>query len=199
MYLGNKNEKIEVVLKMDLIKDKIFKVVSRVISVQDFEQWVYTNSEITNNLENDDFFFELVSLNYRGKHALYDLEKTCFKNYDYEEYLINMIEMNCQVLILEEKIDELWKIVLRISSHQDWDKNYKLIYSFYGLEDEISLAKQGFINKKEIINYTHELAQTILSKFEKLSLEGKKDVLINGELEVPKVAQNSKKWYHFWK
>ena len=53
---------------------KFYEVLKHKISIQDFEQWVYETKELESELP-EDTYIDLISLNYKDKHAHNELEK----------------------------------------------------------------------------------------------------------------------------
>jgi len=181
MRLGKKGKDRKV---MELLKNKIFEVNARIITIAQFEQWLYTTQGIAENIETNDFIMKMVSLNYKDKNIHNILEKICFEEYDQEEFLIKMIELNCLHLAQVTGSQEMWKIVNTICRYNNLESNYRLINKFYYLEDEISLAQGGLIKESVVIAGFQKLARDILSALEGLSLFGRKNILISGDIEV---------------
>ena len=60
---------------MEEIKQLLFKLMSQNLSLNDFENWLYTDDYIKSQLLENEMIFELVSINLRSKHAIKELEK----------------------------------------------------------------------------------------------------------------------------
>ncbi len=56
------------------IQIQFFKVYINEISVADFEKWLYSKKELEQFLDNDTYF-DLISLNYKDRHAKYEMGK----------------------------------------------------------------------------------------------------------------------------
>ncbi|QNE41253.1 hypothetical protein F1C16_17685 [Hymenobacter sp. NBH84] len=60
------------------IQTAFHQVLGKKLGITDFEAWVYATSELEEFLDSDDYF-ELISLNYKDKSVLYNLEKVLDK------------------------------------------------------------------------------------------------------------------------
>lgn len=194
---------------MKRLKVEIFRVLSGVTNIQEFEPWLYTDKEVLKLIENDSFVFEIVNLNYNNKDALHELQKLVFDVFDYEEFLVFMLEVNCSKLLYEEELEKIFQLVLRIGSYYDNEENpYSLIEGFYFYKYEIDCIRDGIDDSKWFENDVKNYVRFILGEMRDRSPDMKirflkkanyhrhvKEVEIQTEINKPK----NKKWYQFWK
>ena len=203
------------------LKNKLFDVLARNISIENFEQWLYNDVDILNVVDSNDFVLELVNRNYSNKHIFVDLEKLCFDEYSKEEYLVYAVESTCSKIIQETDVKNVIKYVLFLDNYYNWDDDYQIIYAFYGLACDFDLVELGHMTVKEFRSGLKNLASEILDNFKNSSLEEKINILKNGmstELvskEITKVSEpivekekftiqhqvqkKKRKWFEFWK
>jgi len=67
------------------IKERFYKTIQGVFSLDDFEQWVYANKELENLLNPDDYL-DLISLNFKKSGAKYELWNLLKKYIDLGEF-----------------------------------------------------------------------------------------------------------------
>ena len=195
---------------MEVLKQRLFDVLAKAITVEEFENWLYKNENITSSIDENDMFFDIVTMNYRSKHIYWELEKYCHKYYDYEEYLVALVESGCRKLVRENISEKIWPVITHIGSFMDWDKNYGLINQFYYLEDDLYLVQDDLLKEEDVLKYIKKMAGIILAELESLSIDDKLEILKTGievNNEKPKFRhtgplgfhETNKKWYQFWK
>lgn len=195
---------------METLKQKLFDVLAKAISLEDFENWLYNNKSIISSINDNDMLFDIVSMNYRSNHIYADLEKYCNTYFSSEEYLVSLVESSCGKLVMFGTSEEVWPVIKHISSFMNRDNNYGLINQFYYIEDYFYIVQDGFLKEKDILEYINKMAAIVLSKLEGLSMGQKIEVLKNGidvnigktefyESNSAELGGSNKKWYQFWK
>ncbi len=203
---------------MKTLKIQLFDVLSGEQSVEEFEQYVYTDATLMEAMDEDEFVFDLVSMSYKQKDVLQEIEKLTFDRYDYEEYLIYLLEVNCAKILLSVDLIELGNIVAKLCEEYDWDSEYEIFSGFYYWDDEMYLVEEGHFTERELIQDLHSLSDNVLIMLKGQSLEDKKILLkkpltrpMNTESETtsdsmvsvpninPEVIKPGKRWFEFWK
>ena len=70
---------------LEVFELTIYKLINRDFSLSEFEQWVYSNSELETILEAQEYL-ELISLNYKTPSSLYEAEKILKKYINIGKY-----------------------------------------------------------------------------------------------------------------
>lgn len=143
----------------DHIKDKFYKTLMGNVSLHDFEQWLYTNSELEKYLKLDDYL-DLISLNFNkngAKYELYNLLKSHIDIGDFETYKMFYLLREAKL-----KNDQLPSILMEF--YYMYDKGYYFLQDL-GLGMGLSVAVPT--SSIETIETWEELA----SEEQKLVLE----------------------------
>jgi len=193
---------------MKKLKQMLFKLMSRTLSIKEFEAWLYNDEYIKSQLLENEMIFELLNIDLTSKHAFYELEKFCFSRFKKEECLIQVVRYNCEIYI-EVKNDASAEIFFKnICYFYDWNDNYPLIKKIYNLKNDWDLALEGCIEKYHVKNDIFRFAQTFMTKLEGMTVKESIALLINGLEEKIEVIEESrvelcdtpnKKWFQFWK
>lgn len=193
---------------METLKEMIFRLMSQTLSLKEFEAWLYDDDLIKSQLLENEVIFELVNIDLRSKHAFHELEKFCFKHFNKEECLVQIVRYNSEVL-LEVKTDDAIETFMRNISHfHDWNTDYFLISQVYYLSDDWELVEVGYVDKEQLRNEFIGIAETFLKRLENMDVEESIQLLRNGvEIsrfipEQPKNEQietDKKRWFQFWK
>jgi hypothetical protein len=140
------------------IQKQFYKIYKGLISVSEFEEWLYNTPEIEDVYGND-FYFNLLDLNYRGRYIKNDLEKVIETKIPFGEF-----EQMRIVLILEKIIhekDDLVEVLEQI--YDDYCRGYSFLrylgLSYVtGIEDLPRLKqkdkwdKNEFNSKRDLLN-----------------------------------------------
>lgn len=62
-----------------------FDLVYGSLEINKFENWIYSNKDLKNILNEDDYL-DLISLNFKSKHIKYEIEKILTKYIDYSKF-----------------------------------------------------------------------------------------------------------------
>lgn len=193
---------------MEQLKYKLFKVLSRTLSLEEFESWLYSDTYINDQILKNDLVLELVSMNFRSRQIMTDLDSFCFVHFDKEEILAAIVELNCEKYLQENSENSAENMINNICLYYNWDDDYSLISQFYWHREDWDLALEGCYSKNDIKNELDELVQKVIDQMSNTDIEGKKNILHEGiELEKDKNANSvvnevnykSRKWFQFWK
>lgn len=193
------------------LKRKIFSILLEKIEINEFETWLYNNDDIIKLINEDNFIYDLVTINYKKKDAISLLQKVVFKKLEYEEYIILVIERNCKKILELNEWNSIYKLFNEIFGFFDYDKDYFLMWRFYSINSRIDLIDIGYETKTNIINEIKKLSLLILNQLKhcnttseriKFLVEGfekntPKEVTIEKPPSIKETAY--RKWYKFWK
>jgi hypothetical protein len=104
------------------IQKQFYKIYKGLISVSEFEEWLYNTPEIEDVYGND-FYFNLLDLNYRGRHVKNDLEKVIETKIPFGEFeqmrIVSLLEK-----IIHQK-DDLVEVLEQI--YDDYCRGYSFL------------------------------------------------------------------------
>jgi hypothetical protein len=144
-------------IKMD-IQNQFYKVYKGHISISEFEQWLYKTQEIENVYGND-FYFNLLNLNYKNKHIKNELEKLIEMEIPFGE-----LEQIRITSLLEKIISDKGDVVEILEQlYDDYCSGYSFlrflgltyitgIDSLPKLQQKDKWDKNEFDSKREILN-----------------------------------------------
>ena len=159
---------------MDKVKRMLFKVLSRTLSLEDFEAWLYNDNFVADNILKNEVILELLSINLRSKHAMHELEKFCSLYFEQEEYLVEIVKYNCQVLLKDHSDNAVENMINNISLFYDLEDDYFLISQIYWFGEEWSLAMDGYYSKNEAKGHLLDFIEAVLTK---LSSKNKAEIV----------------------
>ncbi|UBM60006.1 hypothetical protein LAG90_09055 [Marinilongibacter aquaticus] len=185
---------------MDKVRYMLYKLMSRTLTLEEFETWLYNDEYVKNNLPSNGLILELLSINLRSKHALWELEKFCFENFSREECILEVVRSNCEKIRDGAGDQAIGDFISNIGRYYDWDEGYCLVSQVYWLGDEWSMAQEGYCSKSEVRRDILEFALVLLEKLDQ-NLDVK--VLVDG-IELSGTGREftlnkTKKWFEFWK
>ncbi|QOR64808.1 hypothetical protein IM538_13175 [Cytobacillus suaedae] len=139
------------------IQRQFYKIYKGLISVSDFEKWLYHTPEIEDVYGND-FYFNLLDLNYRSKHIKNDLEKVIETKIPFGEFEQMRIVSLLENIIYEK--DDLVEVLEQI--YDDYCRGYSFLrylgLSYVtGIEDLPKLQQKDkwdineFVSKRKIL------------------------------------------------
>lgn len=80
------------------LKYKVFKLIDAIITVQEFEEWLYIQDTLVNDLDNE-LHLTLFSFDYHHRIFEYDFRKRMFEFYDYDEFILWKVKLNLESII----------------------------------------------------------------------------------------------------
>lgn len=205
---------------MDKVKNMIVKLISRAISMEEFEAWLYNDVYVNNHILNDEGILKLVSINLKSKSARTELEKYLIEKFGEDVCLVEQVKMNCEILMSSQLMQsDLESFLSKICRLHNWDQDYRLISQVYWFEDEWRLAIDGYSSRsdveKEILAFAKEVLQTLSNadKNEMLRILTEGIELNQKDIEPParnestllnkkpliKQKKSTRKWLQFWK
>jgi hypothetical protein len=162
------------------LKNKLFDLIARNISIEDFEQWLYNDDEILNKVVSDDFVLELINRDYGNKHVFTDLEKLCFQKYSKDEFLVYVIESVCKILSDEKDYNIIFSLLNELVRHYDFSDDYELLFNFYCLHCETDCGPFGSLERMKFIKKVNDYSLKVLLKLIDKSYQEKLCFTVNG-------------------
>lgn len=77
-------------IELTTLESKFLDILERIISLEEFESWLYNNQEVISIEATPEIYDELIQINYKTKEAKHDLAKTL--NIDYEQLELFQIQ-----------------------------------------------------------------------------------------------------------
>jgi len=135
-----------VVVRVNNEKDmqkQFYKIYKGLISVSEFEEWLYNTPEIEDVYGND-FYFDLLNLNYRSKHIKNDLDKVIELEIPFGEF-----EQMRIVSLLENIVNENGDLVEILEQlYDDYCRGYSFL-RFLGLNYVTGIDNLPKLKQKE--------------------------------------------------
>lgn len=168
------------------VESNFYNVLRGNITILEFEKWVYNiDEELLNKCFGNDFYFELISLNYKDKHVMNELEKLLFSKVPFGRFE----EVKIREL-LEDVIDDKGILVEII------EDLYDLYCDGYRFLRDIGLAyvDYGMPREHETYNFTEQTRTKLKSEAKRiLSFLNTRKIIITGEYEYEDLREESDK------
>lgn len=165
------------------IKERFFKTIKGHISIEEFKQWLYTDKDLENHLNSNDYL-DLISLNFKKSGAKHELWKLLKKHIDLSEFeTYKMMELLREA---QKKTDSLPDILMEF---------YDLYCRGYSFLQDLGLAVVINLNatantREELTNQQQkELLESLWPKLEEYIeevinwIETKKIILLGSDDE----------------
>lgn len=166
---------------MKELKLKIFDVLSKRILITEFETWLYNSEEILSGIQNNNFVYQVITVNYRDEKALYVLEKITFDFYDKIETNCITIEKICREILVSQTIEEIDEVLYPFRNFFEYETESRVLWVFYELYEELMLVLDGFSNKKYFLVDSKKLASKTLEKLERcITISDRKNFILSG-------------------
>ncbi|KMY32667.1 hypothetical protein ACZ11_11245 [Lysinibacillus xylanilyticus] len=157
------------------IQKQFYKVYIGLISVSEFEEWLYNTPEIE-KVYGDDFYFNLLDLNYRSRHIKNELEKVIEIKIPFGEF-----EQMRIVSLLENIIYEKGDLVEVLEQiYDDYCSGYSFL-RYLGLNYVTGIDNLPKLHQKE--------------KWDKNEFDGKREILKNIK---PKMINEARRLLSFF-
>lgn len=174
---------------MEQLKYKVFEVLSRTLSVEVFEPWLYADPYVAEHITDDDLVLELMNLDYRSKYIYNELEAIVLKYYSSAECLLGIIELNCKRFLERQDEDGAGEMLYYILLQQKWDEDYGLIDDIRRLDWDFDLAYDGYYSMADVLEVMVQFSSLLLEKLEGASPETRMQVLHEG-IDMPPPKYN---------
>ena len=129
--------------------EKSYQLLSKHLSVADFEQWVYNTPEIETVLSEDDYL-ALISLNYKSSAAFYELQQLLSPYVNWAGVRRQQLVAILQTIVRHETADET---LVALSETYNWYcRGYSFLqdiaFSFLSADHNFDWHLQGEWNKE---------------------------------------------------
>lgn len=184
------------------MKKKLFDLLAGLISLSEFEAWLYHDDEIQGSILEDENTLQLCSIDLSKKHVILELKHFCFDVFDEEEFFVYTLEENSK-MIIEKGNEWILEHTKNICEFRCFDEYRALMWEFDDLlcnyDDNCT-----YMTKREIIHEIKSLAKGIVEKFEYADLTQKIKMANSGFQRDSYVSPSNpptvvKHWYQFWK
>ena len=153
---------------MEALKLKIFNVLVDKITVSEFEDWLYTSEEILNNLENNLLYFDVITIDFRGKSWRLDLKTIVLNALNSSYFEIIEIKEICSKIVNAKTYQEIHKVINHLEEDFNYDTDYAILWELYKLKDYFDYVEGGFcyVGTEEIETkfYSEQVLKTIQEK-----------------------------------
>lgn len=193
---------------MEKIKEMMFAVLSRTLSISEFENWLYSDPFVNTNILQNDLVWAILSINLKSKEAYGELQKVCDRYFDRLEFLFAVVENNAMKFLEDESPSGAMTFLSNVTQFYDWDDDYGLINQVKNIQYDWDLVLEGIYSKAEVLQALSSFIQSVLCVSDIGRIEEKRRVVMEGvewNLVSPAIAQmlvnknQNKKWYQFWK
>ncbi len=154
---------------MEALKLKIFEVIGSRIAIEEFEKWLYGESNILKSIDSNTTIFDVITLNYKKSNCLAQLLKLSSDLFTYEEYALLRLVHSCRKIISTKSKSITFKEIYELNRDFNFETEYRLIWLFYTLNEQIDLSKNGLIKELITLKTIRNHSQTVISKFRRSS------------------------------
>lgn len=189
---------------MEALKERIFKVIEKQIDIKEFENWLYSETSLSERME-EGLIFELYSFNYNQLGVDYEFRKLFLSFFDEKDFTSWKIVTNLQTLSRGCKVPE------------------RILADFYelGYNGYPCLSSIGYIDDFECFGWSREeMLTTVQKEARQLLLEIQEWLLNSTNVDLSKfeaktkkidmvhysdsnnviiTENNSNRWWEFWK
>ncbi len=165
---------------MKTLQLKIYNTLLGKQSIQAFEEWLYNQEAILNQLEDDPFLYTIVSMNYQLKNSLSLLEKEAVKEYGIEFKTILSVEKSCLKIVKVTNLEACSRILNELVWSYSYESKYVLFWKLYVFCNNIDSLFVGFgsCEESELLIKIKNFVQKTLDKLQiPTSFEEKKTII----------------------
>jgi hypothetical protein len=154
--------------------EKIVSFTQGSISVEQFEAWLYSQEELSDQMISDDFILEIYSINYARKNVKSDLEKLLIENIGEAFFQSFQIKESLDILTKSQhNCQKILDLFNSLAMNDEYTFLSGLGYCFYDMEGYI-LCKES--DQYSIKHYIYEESKILLEQVTKVMDEGCRDL-----------------------
>jgi len=154
--------------------EKIVSFTQGIITVEQFEAWLYQQEELSDQILSDEFILELYSFNYARKDVNYVLEKFLIENIGEEYFQSFQIKESLDVLTKSQNnCQKILDLFNSLAMYDDYNFLSGLGYCYYDME-EYNRFNQP--DQLDIKRYIYEESKILLEQVTKVMDEGCRDL-----------------------
>ncbi|WP_055447360.1 hypothetical protein [Lacinutrix mariniflava] len=166
---------------MEVLKLKIFDVLTEKISVSEFENWLYGSEEFVRQININSFYFDLISINYKNEEWLKKFENILILHFENNE-LIKFIVMNTYTKLKHSKTSkESFLILKNFSNYYNFQTDSIIQNQLYYLYCDFDLLDIGVYDEIELNHIVEYTSNDILKQFNSYAKLEEKIGFINEE------------------
>lgn len=192
--------------KMKELKVRIFRMLLGQISIENFEQWLYTNTYVLDNLNNDPFIFNLVDKDYSYKFIKDEVVLICRSEFNFDdEFAVYFAQQMCIDLKVNFSDKNISYWLRKAYTQYGFDSKYKLMHRFYLFDDEWEMAEYSYGIAIEVRSSLLKFISNVIVAMEDKTTQEKIELLKKGIDEEGLLnkdtdfSTSNKKWFEFWK
>lgn len=171
---------------MEAIKQNIFDVLIERITLEAFEEWLYHDRKVHDLIETNSFVLDVVSIDFRSKNALYDLEKLVGDQWNHQEFLMCYVEFAAKEMYEQGNTFDVQKTIGDLASRYEFESDDQLLSQFYWLAEELDMNQTfGNYTQSELDTEVRTFGAVILQTLSGKSIENKIEILKSGKLSWP--------------
>lgn len=147
---------------MEVLKLKIFDVLTEKISVLEFENWIYNSEEFMSQINTNSFYFDVVSINYKDEKWSEKLALLIKEKYDEYFLILYEIQKSCLEIIKSKEPKQVYQILSKLLVNFDYDTDYDILWEFYSLKNYFELYEEGIIKKHNLLEEAKFYSEQII-------------------------------------
>ena len=187
---------------MSDLREKLFLLLAKRLTKEEFETWLYADAFILSNVEKEPIL-ELLCINLKSTQALYELQLYCNRQFGEDNFLVRNIEYQCENF-LEQPSEQNAMLLFYGTVNSSDEKGRHLLYQFYLMELDFETSSY-YENGAGLSGLKRQVA-VVLEKLQERNEEEKIQLLYQGindfrfrNMPQNAINQRSKKWYQFWR
>jgi hypothetical protein len=192
------------------LTEKIFLTIEEQIPLTEFEQWLYSQKDLLENLH-EDLILTSFTFNYNQKDALYEFKNTFTQYFDEDVFMLWKVKINLVALINNHPTRDRILYDFRWLGDRDYPFLSRIGYYGYEFEEieyisrsEAELLEELKMDAQELLDEITEQEKTTpdftLKRFRRPEKPIDKVSIVSQQKESISVAvdQPIKKWWKFW-
>ncbi len=168
---------------MKALKHKIFNVLIEKITVSEFENWLYNSEEIIENLDNNPYYFDLISINYKNDKWQNEFKNLVKKNYGTDLLILSRLEVICSKIIHSKNINDCHWLISEIIKDYNYETENIVLFDFYSLYSQFDLINLGYMSDSNYSSEAKYISSLFLNKVENFNSLDEKVNALKSSLE----------------
>lgn len=173
---------------MKTLQLEIYNTLLERQSIQEFEQFLYNNENILDNLENNIFFYQIMIINYRLDNCLLQLRNEAYMEYGENFMQVLTVERSCIDMLQTNDTAAHYSILRKMIREFDfnWSDKYNISYKFEGYYYHMDEMFEGGVSEVKLNPEIQNLAQEVLTQLaECTSYSAKKAIVFEKPPTIP--------------
>lgn len=135
---------------MEALKLKIFQVLTEKITVLEFENWMYNSEEFMSKINNDSFYFDVISINYKDENWFKKLEQLANKEFTEDFLFLFKIKNSCLEVMKSSNARETYQILSKLLVNYNFDSDYEIVWKFFNIHDCLETFNGSMFNENTL-------------------------------------------------